>query len=106
MTGFWEMMVAPIAMALVLVAIHSHLGFHVVKRGVIFVDIALAQMAALPLPESVDPQELGRSLREDHHIEVPITEFGGRPWVRVSIQGYNNRRDVSRLVTAVKQLTV
>jgi zinc/manganese transport system permease protein len=45
-TGFWEMMVAPIAMALVLVAMHSHLGFHVVKRGVIFVDIALAQMAA------------------------------------------------------------
>jgi zinc/manganese transport system permease protein len=47
MTGFWEMMVAPIAMALVLVAMHSHLGYHVVKRGVIFVDIALAQMAAL-----------------------------------------------------------
>jgi zinc/manganese transport system permease protein len=47
MTGFWEMMIAPIVMALVLVAMHSHLGFHVVKRGVIFVDIALAQMAAL-----------------------------------------------------------
>ena len=47
MTGFWEMMVAPIVMALILVAMHSHLGFHVVKRGVIFVDIALAQMAAL-----------------------------------------------------------
>ncbi|MBU0741192.1 metal ABC transporter permease [bacterium] len=40
------MMAAPIATALVLVAMHSHLGYHVVRRGVIFVDIALAQVAA------------------------------------------------------------
>ncbi len=46
MGGFWEMMVLPVIMAVVLVAMHSHLGFHVVKRGVIFVDIALAQVAA------------------------------------------------------------
>jgi len=46
MSGFWEMMVLPVIMAVVLVAMHSHLGFHVVKRGVIFVDIALAQVAA------------------------------------------------------------
>jgi zinc/manganese transport system permease protein len=46
MSGFWEMMILPVIMAVVLVAMHSHLGFHVVKRGVIFVDIALAQVAA------------------------------------------------------------
>jgi zinc/manganese transport system permease protein len=40
------MMGAPLVMALILVAMHSHLGYHVVKRGVIFVDIALAQVAA------------------------------------------------------------
>jgi len=32
---------------LVLSGIHAYLGFHVVRRGVIFVDLALAQMAAL-----------------------------------------------------------
>jgi zinc/manganese transport system permease protein len=32
---------------LVLTGIHSYLGIHVITRGVIFVDIALAQMAAL-----------------------------------------------------------
>jgi zinc/manganese transport system permease protein len=32
---------------LVLAGIHAYLGFHVVRRGVIFVDLALAQMAAL-----------------------------------------------------------
>ncbi len=46
MSGFFEMMAAPVVMAVVLVAMHSHLGYHVVKRGVIFVDIALAQIAA------------------------------------------------------------
>lgn len=34
---------------LVLAGIHAYLGFHVVRRGVIFVDLALAQMAALGL---------------------------------------------------------
>lgn len=32
---------------LVLAGLHAYLGFHVVRRGVIFVDLALAQMAAL-----------------------------------------------------------
>jgi isopenicillin-N epimerase len=65
----------------------------------------LAQMAALPLPESIDPVELGRALREDYAVEIPVTEFSGRFWLRVSIQGYNNRADVARLVAAMKVLT-
>jgi zinc/manganese transport system permease protein len=32
---------------LVLAGLHAYLGYHVVRRGVIFVDLALAQMAAL-----------------------------------------------------------
>jgi zinc/manganese transport system permease protein len=32
---------------LVLAGIHAYLGFHVVRRGVLFVDLAMAQMAAL-----------------------------------------------------------
>jgi len=38
---------------LVLAGIHAYLGFHVVRRGVIFVDLALAQMAALGLAVAV-----------------------------------------------------
>lgn len=37
----------PLAACLVIVAIHSYLGLHVIAREVIFVDLALAQMAAL-----------------------------------------------------------
>ena len=36
-----------LALCLVLVGIHAYLGYHVVRRGVIFVDLALAQMASL-----------------------------------------------------------
>lgn len=53
MSGFLEMMAAPVVMALILVAMHSHLGWHVVRRGVIFVDIALAQVAAFGVAVSL-----------------------------------------------------
>lgn len=39
--------------SLVLAGIHAYLGYHVVRRGVIFVDLALAQMAALGLAVAV-----------------------------------------------------
>lgn len=37
----------PLAACLVIVSIHSYLGLHVIAREVIFVDLSLAQMAAL-----------------------------------------------------------
>jgi zinc/manganese transport system permease protein len=40
-------MLLPFLECLVLVGIHSYLGIHVIKRKVIFVDLALAQIAAL-----------------------------------------------------------
>jgi zinc/manganese transport system permease protein len=42
-----QFMLAPFVACMVLVAIHSYLGLHVIAREVIFVDLALAQMAAL-----------------------------------------------------------
>ncbi|MDP8263115.1 MAG: iron chelate uptake ABC transporter family permease subunit [Candidatus Ancaeobacter aquaticus] len=41
-----KLMLAPLAMCLVLTGIHCYLGLHIVSRGVIFVDLALAQIAA------------------------------------------------------------
>lgn len=38
---------APLAMCLILAGIHCYLGLHVLARGVIFVDLSLAQVAAL-----------------------------------------------------------
>src|SRR5438045_4710651 len=38
---------APFVASLILAGIHAYLGVHVVERGVIFVDLSLAQIAAL-----------------------------------------------------------
>ena len=45
--GDLEWMLPPLAMCLVLTGIHGYLGIHVLSRKVIFVDLALAQIAAL-----------------------------------------------------------
>jgi zinc/manganese transport system permease protein len=42
-----EFLLAPFIASLILTGIHAYLGVHVVERGVIFVDLALAQIAAL-----------------------------------------------------------
>ena len=42
-----EFLAAPFVASLILTGIHSYLGVHVVERGVIFVDLSLAQIAAL-----------------------------------------------------------
>jgi zinc/manganese transport system permease protein len=43
----FEFLLAPFIASLILTGIHAYLGVHVVERGVIFVDLALAQIAAL-----------------------------------------------------------
>lgn len=47
MSELLSVMWLPFAACLVLVTIHAYLGMHVLARGVIFVDLALAQIAAL-----------------------------------------------------------
>ncbi len=47
MTGFLELMIWPFLACLVLAGIHAYLGLHVLQREIIFVDLALAQVAIL-----------------------------------------------------------
>lgn len=42
-----DLILPPLAACMVIVAIHSYLGLHIIAREVIFVDLSLAQMAAL-----------------------------------------------------------
>jgi zinc/manganese transport system permease protein len=42
-----QFLAAPFTASLILTGIHAYLGVHVVERGVIFVDLSLAQIAAL-----------------------------------------------------------
>ena len=47
MSNAIDIMLPPFVACMILVAIHSYLGLHVIAREVIFVDLSLAQMAAL-----------------------------------------------------------
>ena len=47
MTQMMSFMAAPFAACLVLVGIHAYCGIHVIERRVLFVDLAVAQFAAL-----------------------------------------------------------
>jgi zinc/manganese transport system permease protein len=47
MRDLMELMAAPFAACAILIGIHAYLGMHVIQRKVIFVDLALAQIAAL-----------------------------------------------------------
>src|SRR3989442_7657039 len=48
-----DLLVVPFLACLVLTGIHVYLGLHVLARGVIFVDLALAQIAALGISVAV-----------------------------------------------------
>ena len=47
MSDLIQLMIPPFAAGLVILSIHAYLGLHVIARGVIFVDLAFAQIAAL-----------------------------------------------------------
>ena len=44
-----ELLLWPFVAGLVLTGIHAYFGLHVLARGVVFVDLSLAQVAALGL---------------------------------------------------------
>ncbi len=58
------------------------------------------QMAACLLPPC-DARVLQRRLYEEFAIEVLITRWRGHQLLRVSVQGYNTKQDVDRLVSVV-----
>jgi isopenicillin-N epimerase len=63
-------------------------------------DDDFAQMVPLPVPHQ-DAGSLRERLFEQHRIEVPVTQHGGRTFVRVSVQGYNRQADLQGLEDAL-----
>jgi isopenicillin-N epimerase len=62
-----------------------------------------AQMAVLPIP-ACDPRALRSRLLDEYEIEIPLTRWDGQCFVRLSVQGYNTRADVERLLDALSTL--
>jgi isopenicillin-N epimerase len=61
------------------------------------------QMATIPLPPC-DVATLKQRLYDEHAIEIPVSSWRDQPQLRISIQGYNTRTDVDRLVDALSKL--
>ncbi|MEW6242094.1 MAG: aminotransferase, partial [Chloroflexota bacterium] len=61
------------------------------------------QMVSAPLPGDTDLAALKAHLYDKYRIEIPLFEWNGRKLIRVSIQGYNTRRDVHTLVSALRE---
>lgn len=59
------------------------------------------QMSALPLPPC-DLDGLKRRLYDEFKIEIPVINWNGRHFVRISVQGYNTRADVDALIQALR----
>ncbi|MBT5720876.1 MAG: aminotransferase, partial [Candidatus Marinimicrobia bacterium] len=63
----------------------------------------LAQLVAHPLPKNI-PSNLKKGLWEEYQIEIPVFEWNGQEFVRVSIQVYNTQKDVDLLMSALRSL--
>lgn len=62
-----------------------------------------SQMGIAPLPPS-DIVTLQSRLYDEYNIEIPLTEWHGRQFIRISVQGYNTQGDIDSLVSALKTL--
>jgi isopenicillin-N epimerase len=62
------------------------------------------QMIAAPLPVDTDINLFKAQLYDEHHIEVPLIDWNGNKLIRVSVQGYNTRRDIDKLCRALSLL--
>jgi isopenicillin-N epimerase len=65
-----------------------------------------AQMGIAPLPPSVGAVKLQTRLFDEYRVEVPIIEWNGHKFVRISVQGYNTQGDLDVLIDGIKTLTV
>jgi isopenicillin-N epimerase len=61
------------------------------------------QMGIAPLPPSNLPI-LKRRLYDEYKIEIPLTQWQDKQFLRISIQGYNDQADVDALLRALEIL--
>lgn len=61
------------------------------------------QMFAARLPDATDLVRLKRRLYDEYQIEVPLVEWNGQKFVRVSVQVYNTAEDLDTLAEALRR---
>ena len=62
------------------------------------------QMGIAPLPPNTDLAALKARLYDEHHVEVPLIDWNGKKFVRISVQCYNTPEDLEALYTGLLAL--
>lgn len=66
-------------------------------------EFSAPQMVAMPIPEC-DTAEIHKRLFERYRIEIPVFKWQDRCIARVSVQGYNSRPQMDKLIHALSEL--
>jgi isopenicillin-N epimerase len=61
------------------------------------------QLAAMRLPESVDPVALKNRLWDEFRVEVPVMQWQGHKLLRISVAAYNGAADIDQLIHALRR---
>lgn len=61
-------------------------------------------MGIAPLPSIADLTVLKSRLYDEFQVEVPLTQWRERQFVRISVQGYNTQEDIDALVDGLRFL--
>jgi isopenicillin-N epimerase len=65
-------------------------------------DTLYHQLVIVPLPKIADLAAFKNKLYDDYLVEIPLTEYKDQQFARISVQGYNTKEDINRLITALK----
>lgn len=63
-----------------------------------------AQMVAMRMPESINPDDLKKRLYKDFQVEVPVYSWNEMPFLRISFQAYNQPGELVTLLEALQKL--
>jgi selenocysteine lyase/cysteine desulfurase len=58
-------------------------------------------MASATLPAHIDVTSFQQRLYKDSKVEIPMIEWNGKKFARISVQGYNTGKDIDRLLHAL-----
>jgi isopenicillin-N epimerase len=64
-------------------------------------ELWFAQMTVSTLPADSDPAALKARLYDEFRIEIPVIAWHERKLIRLSVQGYNTKRDMDKLLFAL-----
>ncbi|MCA9923559.1 MAG: aminotransferase class V-fold PLP-dependent enzyme [Anaerolineales bacterium] len=62
------------------------------------------QMAVAPIPPISDLPAFKNALYDQYCVEIPGVQWGDQQFIRISIQGYNTKKDVETLLKALQHL--